>query len=154
MKPVSAMALLFLGGCTCAASHVTDAGGVAVDAGPPRIDAGTDAGYDAAIPPDAAPVTDCLEAFAAVPGTPCLFEGACLAGDLCCSANAVCWDGRVNYAYLPPDCAGDPRPTACVGEPGEAHGSTPAGPLDLTSVHVSFTCTIRRRNCSKTFRSI
>mgnify|MGYP001179591861 CR=1 FL=1 len=70
---------------------------------------------------------------------PCTFAGGCLAGDLCCSAGATCWDGRVSWAYAETDCAGTPRPRACGPGRGCVPGGTPLGAVDFGHAFVSFT---------------
>lgn len=133
--------LLLVSGCTCAARHDFDAATgwdamVRPDGG---RDAGHDAGVDAAPPPDAATATNCYEAIHSVAGAPCAFDGACLAGDLCCSASATCWDGRVSHASATLDCPGAPRPTGCEAYRGSAVGDTPLGPIDFSYAFTSFT---------------
>jgi len=137
--------LSFSAGCTCAARHVDDAGGAGLDAGPLAVDAGaapTDAGSDAGLPfPDAAVVRTCTEAFDAPIGAPCELppETQCRVTDLCCVAQARCWEGRVSSLDHPETCEGEVRPTSCAPSPADVRGSTPLGDVTFTSVFASFT---------------
>lgn len=141
-----ALLLTFGAGCTCAARHVDDAGGVGLDAGRPGLDAGvdgTDAGLDAGPPiPDADVVRTCLQALDAPLGARCAIEPddrPCLGGDLCCSVDARCWDGRLQSVRRPETCEGELRPTGCAPTPADVRGSTPRGDVAFTSVFASFT---------------
>jgi len=144
-----ALALGLATGCTCAARHVDDAGATGLDAAVDGgFDAGldapaTDAGHDAWIPiPDAAVATTCIQAVESEVGARCSLDGRnsfCLGGDLCCTVEARCYDGRLFSLRRPERCDEAARPADCAPAPAAVRGATPLGDVAFTSVYASFT---------------